>query len=171
MYCVKCGSELNSNVCAVCGSAVAVATVGHDAVTGLALASWAQRAGATAIDSLVLIIPGIALYLLVYSKSSLAYTLLGMAMQGTYLVWFLSRPDGQTIGNRAAHTRVVNATTGQPLEVPKAFARWFVMAVLNVSLYLVVGIVLLPLDYLFPLWDKRRQTLHDKVAGTIVVRV
>jgi uncharacterized RDD family membrane protein YckC len=26
------------------------------------------------------------------------------------------------------------------------------------------------LDLLFPLWDDRRQSLHDKVAGTIVVR-
>ena len=26
------------------------------------------------------------------------------------------------------------------------------------------------LDLLFPLWDDRRQSLHDKMAGTIVVR-
>ena len=24
---------------------------------------------------------------------------------------------------------------------------------------------------LFPLWDTRRQTLHDKVAGSVVLRV
>jgi hypothetical protein len=27
------------------------------------------------------------------------------------------------------------------------------------------------LDYLWPLWDGRNQTLHDKVANSIVVRV
>jgi uncharacterized RDD family membrane protein YckC len=27
------------------------------------------------------------------------------------------------------------------------------------------------LDMLFPLWDKQRQTLHDKIAKTVVLRV
>jgi uncharacterized RDD family membrane protein YckC len=37
----------------------------------------------------------------------------------------------------------------------------------------VFGILYMPalLDYLWPLWDKRHQTLHDKVANGIVVRV
>jgi uncharacterized RDD family membrane protein YckC len=26
------------------------------------------------------------------------------------------------------------------------------------------------LDVLFPLWDPKKQTLHDKVSGTIVIR-
>ena len=35
------------------------------------------------------------------------------------------------------------------------------------------GIFTLPLilDYLWPLWDDRNQTLHDKVPSTVVVRV
>jgi uncharacterized RDD family membrane protein YckC len=36
----------------------------------------------------------------------------------------------------------------------------------------VFGIFYIPalLDYLWPLWDKRNQALHDKVVNSIVVR-
>jgi len=27
------------------------------------------------------------------------------------------------------------------------------------------------LDYLWPLWDRKKQALHDKVVGSVVVRV
>ncbi len=27
------------------------------------------------------------------------------------------------------------------------------------------------IDLLFPVWDAKRQTVHDKVAGTVVVKV
>jgi uncharacterized RDD family membrane protein YckC len=37
---------------------------------------------------------------------------------------------------------------------------------------LLLSIVTIPilLSYLWPLWDTRNQTLHDKMANTIVVR-
>ena len=34
----------------------------------------------------------------------------------------------------------------------------------------ILGVVWL-LDMLFPLWDKKRQTLHDKIAKTVVLRI
>jgi len=147
-----------------------VSGLDRDTVTGLTLASWGRRVGATVFDGLVLLIPEIVIYLGV-GNASLFYTLLSIALQGGYLVWFLSRPLGQTIGNRIVKTRVVQATSGASLEFATSWKRWFIMALLNVSLYLGVGLVLLPLDYLWPLWDKRRQTLHDKFAGTIVVMI
>lgn len=33
-----------------------------------------------------------------------------------------------------------------------------------------LAVIWTPLDLLWPLWDKRRQALHDKFAGTVVVR-
>jgi uncharacterized RDD family membrane protein YckC len=33
--------------------------------------------------------------------------------------------------------------------------------------FLVVPIIL---DYLWPLWDRENQTLHDKIAGTVVLK-
>jgi uncharacterized RDD family membrane protein YckC len=32
-----------------------------------------------------------------------------------------------------------------------------------------VALIVLLLDYLWPLWDKRNQALHDKLAGTVVI--
>ena len=37
-------------------------------------------------------------------------------------------------------------------------------------LFFLLGLVWI-LDMLFPLWDKKRQTLHDNVAGSVVLRV
>ena len=37
-------------------------------------------------------------------------------------------------------------------------------------LFILLGVIWL-LDMLFPLWDAKRQTLHDKVAGSVVVRL
>ena len=37
-------------------------------------------------------------------------------------------------------------------------------------LFFLLGILWV-LDMLFPLWDAKRQTLHDKVAGSVVLRV
>ena len=36
-------------------------------------------------------------------------------------------------------------------------------------LYFLLGLIWV-LDMFFPLWDMQRQTLHDKVAGSIVIR-
>ncbi len=36
--------------------------------------------------------------------------------------------------------------------------------------FFLLGLIWL-LDMLFPLWDKKRQTLHDKVAGSVVLRL
>jgi uncharacterized RDD family membrane protein YckC len=37
-------------------------------------------------------------------------------------------------------------------------------------LFIVLGLIWL-LDMLFPLWDKSGQTLHDKRAGSVVLRL
>ena len=42
--------------------------------------------------------------------------------------------------------------------------------VLGLIWFFVLGLIWL-LDMLFPLWDGKRQNLHDKVAGSVVLRV
>ena len=44
-----------------------------------------------------------------------------------------------------------------------------VLRLLNLVFFL-LGLVWV-VDMLFPLWDAKRQTLHDKVAGSVVLRV
>jgi uncharacterized RDD family membrane protein YckC len=74
--------------------------------------------------------------------------------------------SGQTIGKRAVGIKVVDATTGGPVGFGKAFAR----ALIQGATALICGLFWL-LDHLWPLWDERKQALHDKAVGSIVVEV
>jgi uncharacterized RDD family membrane protein YckC len=79
-------------------------------------------------------------------------------------------PRGQTVGMMAAGVRAIDEDRGV-LGYGRAFGRALVEGVFRLLnlLYFLVGLVWV-LDMLFPLWDKRRQTLHDKVVGSVVIR-
>jgi uncharacterized RDD family membrane protein YckC len=72
---------------------------------------------------------------------------------------------GQTIGMMVVRAKAVDATSGAPIGYARALGRVLFE-------YLMVVLLLAPwaLDMLFPLWDARRQTLHDKVTNTVVIR-
>jgi uncharacterized RDD family membrane protein YckC len=72
---------------------------------------------------------------------------------------------GQTLGMMVAGTRAVRASTGEPIGYLAALWRAVFEWVLVVLLFLPWVI-----DVLFPIWDPRKQTLHDKVSGTVVVQ-
>ena len=83
-----------------------------------------------------------------------------------YLVEYMHR-RGQTLGKRAMGIRIVPVDPGRALTRGMAAKRYAVT-------YL--GGVFIPmftvLDGLWPLWDKPyQQSLHDKTAGTVVVKV
>ena len=101
---------------------------------------------------------------------------MSFALQGAYMVRFLSSESGQTIGNRVVATQVRDALTGAAITRSQALRRWAAIsayAVLNVVLppsLEGIPVMLFLADCLFPLLDARKQTLHDKIAGTLVVR-
>jgi uncharacterized RDD family membrane protein YckC len=70
--------------------------------------------------------------------------------------------SGQTLGARAAGIRVVDAGTGTPIGPARAVGRWF--ARLLSWLPCAVG-------FLWMLGDANRQTWHDKLTTSVVVRV
>jgi len=72
---------------------------------------------------------------------------------------------GQTLGMMAVRVRAVDAATGQLIGVPRAIGRDLFERLLGFLFFFPLA-----LDLLFPLWDRRRQTLHDKVTNTVVVR-
>lgn len=74
---------------------------------------------------------------------------------------------GATLGKLATGLRVVPAGQGRS---PRGL-RWGT-AILRPAITQLMGMVpfLGLVDYLFPLWDRNRQTLHDKVVRTQVVR-
>lgn len=72
--------------------------------------------------------------------------------------------SGQTLADRAFGIAVRNAADGGRLTYGQAFGRTF-MTMLFAALWFMGGFA----DFLWPLWDRKRQAWHDKVAGTIVV--
>jgi uncharacterized RDD family membrane protein YckC len=71
----------------------------------------------------------------------------------------------QTLGMMVTKTKAVKAATGAPIGYAAALGR-------ALFEWLLAAVFFLPwvLDVLFPLWDSKKQTLHDKVSGTIVIR-
>jgi uncharacterized RDD family membrane protein YckC len=77
-------------------------------------------------------------------------------------------PRGQSLGKRATGIRVVDAATGTSIGYGRGFARAGGKFVANILINLcLIGL----LDYLWMLWDKEKQTLHDKLARSYVVPV
>ncbi len=72
---------------------------------------------------------------------------------------------GQSFGKQIVGIRIVKADSGQLLGGGGGFLRWMMAFVFG--LISCVSI----LDLLWPLWDNRNQTLHDKVVGSIAVQV
>lgn len=76
---------------------------------------------------------------------------------------------GATVGKFALRLRV-RRTDGSVAGWREALLRPLLQVALTVAGSVAPVGLLTPLDYLWMLWDKQNQTLHDKVAGTIVVQ-
>lgn len=83
-----------------------------------------------------------------------------------YYVVLNGNERGQTVGKMAMKIAVRNEETGGPAGYGKAGIRYLVGAVLFILCF-IPGIV----NVLFPLWDPKKQTIHDKAANTVVVVV
>ena len=88
----------------------------------------------------------------------------------TYFTFAHGSRRGQTIGdavNRiAVRSDALRTGVGGRASYGQAFGCAMMIAVF-LAFFVVGGCCL---DFLWPLWDRRRQAWHDKVAGTIVVR-
>jgi uncharacterized RDD family membrane protein YckC len=89
-----------------------------------------------------------------------------VAIVGLYFSILNGTHTGQTIGNRAPDIAVRDATTGDVIGFKRALLRWFIRFVLYMAL-LLPGL----LNDLFPLWDSRNQTIADKAARSVVIRL
>jgi uncharacterized RDD family membrane protein YckC len=177
MYCSNCGSEMNDATCMACQRSLPPNARGKiDLRTGFMLAGWWRRFGQVFADTIILLLPSLIVFSLFDELDGFVIgSLVALCAQGVYFVKFLSGARGQTLGNRVAASRVRNADTGKQITWVQAFKRWAFVAVYaafalgphpvgQIAFYLAVLV-----DCLFPLWDPRKQTLHDKFAGTIVV--
>lgn len=103
---------------------------------------------------------------LLNTPATLIVNLLNVALFVIYSGVMLSR-RGATLGKIVCRLRVVPVGQGRggaALPAKKAWLRPLVTQAFGIVP--ILGLV----DYLFPLWDKKKQTLHDKIVTTQVIR-
>jgi uncharacterized RDD family membrane protein YckC len=144
------------------------------------LAHWGLRVGSSIVDRLVEYVPALAAFAVLtsvagYGPQYLAsWTAQSRVPMGLWALanlvelgisawnrWFRQGRTGRSLGKSAAHTLLVDATTGLPVGVGRAFLR---------DLAHILDALPLFLGFLWPLWDAQRQTFADKIVGTVVVR-
>lgn len=190
VYCANCGHEMSE-------LAVACPNCGHPNEarmqaegSGPRYASYGARVGAYLLDGLIMSIPTFILLTifsigfagdrdrikfddqgrLVEGEGTVAAffgSLVVVAIVGVlYKVLMEGSPRGQTVGKMALRIAVRDQSTGGRIGYGRALLRWFVGMGLWFIFY-IPGII----DLLFPLWDSKKQTIHDKAASSVVVAV
>lgn len=93
-----------------------------------------------------------------------AAVVLGLAALAGVILYYVrleGGPTGQTVGKKALGIRVADATTGGPIGGGRALGRYAFKVFISGSIC--------NLGYFWMLWDKRKQTWHDKVVSSVVV--
>jgi uncharacterized RDD family membrane protein YckC len=137
------------------------------------LAGWGARVGASLIDSLITAGPVLVGYVSAQAINGGEDELragAGLVIAIAYLaalgLWVWNRVikqgrTGQSIGKRALGISLIGELSGQPVGAGRAFGRELLSWLFNNICFL---------NVLWPLWDDRQQTWHDKVVSTLVVR-
>jgi uncharacterized RDD family membrane protein YckC len=94
----------------------------------------------------------------------------GIAMQAVIAIGYgailCGAKRGQTVGMMIVGIRAIDQRQGGAIGFARALGR-AAFEYLMVILFFVPWII----DMLFPLWDPSKQTLHDKVTGTVVIKL
>ncbi len=102
----------------------------------------------------------------------LAYMALGLAVSLAYHVGFLVKRSA-TPGKLMLGLRVQQLSRPGPVDrdtaVKRAGFEALLSALSNTPVVSLIGLVLTVADCVWPIADPRRQALHDKIAGTVVV--
>lgn len=95
----------------------------------------------------------------------------GIAVTMAAVVWHVVRfirnsflrqgRTGQTWGKARTGIWVLQEAGGTPPGAWSCVGRWLLHGIINQAVYL---------DYLWPLWDEKNQTLTDKILSTVVVK-
>jgi uncharacterized RDD family membrane protein YckC len=135
---------------------------------GRPLAAWGQRLGAFVLDELFIFVISELAKFAVGIRHTFAGAVLSFVMAAAYYAVLNGSEMGQTFGKRALGIQVRDAASGGPIGADRAGLRYVVIGLFRVIPFF--GLFSL-LDGLWPLWDPNRQALHDKVVGSVVVRV
>ena len=130
---------------------------------------WA-RVLATLIDSVLIMAitlpPLLAIYGLAYLEndeaiSGLADILISNILPMILVILFWAKKQA-TPGKMAVSARIVDAQTGKAPSVKQCVGRYFAY---------ILSAIPLGLGFLWVAFDAKKQSWHDKLAGTVVVKV
>ena len=145
------------------------ATVGAEAPrleTATTYGNLLLRAISFVLDELV-IVPFVATGYVLIAQGTTGWITFGITIVAYGMaIGFYNRcirmgVTGQSWGKMVTGTRLVSERTGEPLGVGRVIIREMCH---SVDFVLIIGA-------LFPLFDARRQSLGDKIAGSVVVNV
>ena len=147
----------------------------HPEAQAQELASVAQRVGGALVDglltSMVVVIP-LLLGLVEIDRideSLPAAVLLGLFLFGAIYTIVPTALWGQTLGKIAVGTRVVAEGDGSLPGWRRSVLRWALPGAIGRLPYVGLWVGFAIMASL--VWDPRRRGLHDRLAGTIVIRV
>lgn len=166
-YCVKCGTALHEtsgrDEMAATTGAAGNGRAARDSGAAAVYAGFWRRVGGYVIDYLVWVSAAFLLGFAFAGSDEGAATLLMLLVYfvGTWLYSALleSGPHQATWGKRAMAIKVTTLT-GERISFARATGRYFAEWITGLT----VGI-----GYVIAAFTKRRQTVHDMVAGTLVV--
>jgi uncharacterized RDD family membrane protein YckC len=115
------------------------------------------RFGAVLIDAILV---GIVLQVLQVALPVGLYVAIGLPAAIAYYVLLEGGDRGQTVGKMACGIRVIDLARGGSIGYGRAFIRYIGR---------IVSSIVILLGYFWMLWDKEKQTWHDKFAGSVVV--
>jgi uncharacterized RDD family membrane protein YckC len=128
------------------------------------LATWGLRAAGYLVD----LIPIVVIVVVGTILASAAHTffILALAYLATFAYWIIQLVrqgnTGQTVGKKVVGLKLVGETSGAPVGVGTSIGRAFAHFVDSLICYI---------GWLFPLWDPKRQTIADKIVGSVVIVV
>jgi uncharacterized RDD family membrane protein YckC len=120
-------------------------------------ASFFRRLGAFLIDGVIV---GIPIGVIVAVTQNDTFGILWLAVSLVYFAYFEGSQSGQTVGKRVLGIRVLDFAGGGPIGFGRAALRTVGRILSQFICYL---------GYLWMLWDREKQTWHDKIANTVVV--
>lgn len=170
---------------------------GPTTVDGVPLASWGKRFAAWIIDGVIIaVVSGILINFFVPSYAQMIdnitqaiegndtqaiNSIIGDSVGTVFLVGLLTYlfasvyaiafwvTTAQTVGKMALRISVRRKDRPGPLDIGTAIRRRLLELISVIPGVSGLYSIVLLLDGLWPLWDEKRQTLHDKIAGTQVV--
>lgn len=122
---------------------------------GPPLAEWPHRVGASLIDGLIIGVPYMILSRISLALAYLVYIGLFLYLQ------YMQGTTGQTPGKKVLKLKLLKESDGTVIGFGAAVGR---------ALLHIVDAIPCLVGYLWPIWDKKKQTFADKIIGTVVIK-